>query len=221
MTDLSRQVDVLVAGAGPAGSATAALLARSGISVLVVDRAAFPRDKACSEYMSPEAVRILARLGVVEILERAGAFPLEGMKVTGPRGVPSPSSLRAEKRRPSRGFPPPRGAPGCEPPPGSYTPSTPCRGEMRRDLLRGRKCRIGPEARPWRCRPARRRRSGHPPAAGDQSSHRQDNRAAPAANAVARKFTISLSSHVRPPLSTVGRPQRWTRHSLASSHVRQ
>jgi flavin-dependent dehydrogenase len=81
------EVDVLVAGAGPAGSATATLLARAGVSVLVVDRAAFPRDKACSEYMSPEAVRILARLGVVEILEEAGAFPLEGMKVTGPRGA--------------------------------------------------------------------------------------------------------------------------------------
>jgi menaquinone-9 beta-reductase len=83
----SEQLDVLVAGAGPAGSATATLLARAGFSVLVVDRAAFPRDKACSEYMSPEAVRILARLGVVEILEKAGAFPLEGMKVTGPLGA--------------------------------------------------------------------------------------------------------------------------------------
>lgn len=79
-------VDLLVAGAGPAGTATATLLARAGYSVLIVDRASFPRDKACSEYMSPEAVRILTRLGVVEALERAGAFPLEGMKVTGPRG---------------------------------------------------------------------------------------------------------------------------------------
>jgi flavin-dependent dehydrogenase len=87
MSAAAEQVDVLVAGAGPAGSATATLLARAGFSVLVVDRAAFPRDKACSEYMSPEAVRILARLGVVEDLERAGAFPLEGMKVTGPRGA--------------------------------------------------------------------------------------------------------------------------------------
>jgi flavin-dependent dehydrogenase len=85
--DTNRQADVLVAGAGPAGSATATFLARAGHSVLMVDRAAFPRDKACSEYMSPEAVRILARLGIVEILERAGAFPLEGMKVTGPRGA--------------------------------------------------------------------------------------------------------------------------------------
>lgn len=71
-----------MAGAGPAGSATATLLARSGYSVLAVDRAAFPRDKPCSEYMSPEAVRILSRLGVVEALEKAGAIALEGMKVT-------------------------------------------------------------------------------------------------------------------------------------------
>jgi flavin-dependent dehydrogenase len=79
--------DVLVVGAGPAGSATATFLARAGYSVLVVDRAAFPRDKACSEYMSPEAVRILARLGVLDALEMAGAFPLEGMKVIAPRGA--------------------------------------------------------------------------------------------------------------------------------------
>jgi flavin-dependent dehydrogenase len=70
-----------VAGAGPAGSAIATLLARSGCSVLAVDRAVFPRDKPCSEYMSPEAVRILSRLGVVEALERAGAAALEGMKL--------------------------------------------------------------------------------------------------------------------------------------------
>ena len=58
-------VDVLVVGTGPGGSAAAVLLARAGFSVTAVDRAAFPRDKACSEYMSPEAVRLLDRLGVV------------------------------------------------------------------------------------------------------------------------------------------------------------
>ena len=78
---------MLVAGAGPAGSATATLLARAGFDVVLIDRASFPRDKACSEYMSPEAVRILARLGVLESLERSGAFPLEGMKLFGPRGA--------------------------------------------------------------------------------------------------------------------------------------
>jgi menaquinone-9 beta-reductase len=80
-------VDVLVAGAGPAGSATAALLAREGYAVAMVDRAAFPRDKACSEYMGPETVRILARLGVVDELEATGATPLEGTEVTGALGA--------------------------------------------------------------------------------------------------------------------------------------
>jgi flavin-dependent dehydrogenase len=81
------EYDVLVAGAGPAGSTTATLLAQEGFSVVLIDRASFPRDKACSEYMSPEAVRILARLGVLESLERSGAFPLEGMKLFGPLGA--------------------------------------------------------------------------------------------------------------------------------------
>jgi menaquinone-9 beta-reductase len=80
-------VDVLLAGAGPAGSASAALLARAGLTVLAVDRAGFPRDKPCAEYMSPEALRILARLGVVEQVERSGAVALEGMRVTGAEGA--------------------------------------------------------------------------------------------------------------------------------------
>jgi flavin-dependent dehydrogenase len=81
------RVDVLVVGGGPGGSATARLLARTGRSVVLVDRATFPRDKACSEYMSPEAVRILDRLGVVGMLEQAGAVPLAGTTVTAAGGA--------------------------------------------------------------------------------------------------------------------------------------
>jgi Dehydrogenases (flavoproteins) len=79
-------VDVLVVGAGPAGSATTWHLARQGYRVVAVDRATFPREKACSEYMSPEAVRLLDRLGVVATLEAAGAAPLYGTTVIGPAG---------------------------------------------------------------------------------------------------------------------------------------
>ncbi|HEX5818562.1 MAG TPA: FAD-dependent oxidoreductase [Gemmatimonadales bacterium] len=75
------EVDALVIGAGPAGSATAAFLARQGWRVLVADRDGFPREKACSEYMSPAAVRVLAALGVVPWLEAAGAVPLAGTDV--------------------------------------------------------------------------------------------------------------------------------------------
>lgn len=95
-------VDVLVVGAGPAGSAVAVLLARAGHQVRLVDRAAFPRDKACSEYMSPEAVRILDRLGVVESLERAGAAPLQGTVVTAARGARLDGRFALAGRRPYR-----------------------------------------------------------------------------------------------------------------------
>ncbi len=87
MTSTRESVDALVIGGGPAGAASAALLARAGYAVLVADRAEFPRDKACSEYLSPEGVRMLDRLGVVPALERAGAQPLEGTIVYGPAGA--------------------------------------------------------------------------------------------------------------------------------------
>lgn len=79
--------DVLIVGAGPAGSALAVHLARAGYAVAVVDRAAFPRDKACSEYMGPETIRLLDGLGVVGTLELAGAAPVCGTAVVGARGA--------------------------------------------------------------------------------------------------------------------------------------
>jgi flavin-dependent dehydrogenase len=78
-------VDVIVAGAGPAGSATGALLAAAGLRVLMVERAAFPRAKPCAEYLSPEAGRILERLGVLDEVAR-GAARLRGMRIVGPSG---------------------------------------------------------------------------------------------------------------------------------------
>jgi len=79
-------VDVLVAGAGPAGAAVATHLAAAGLRVVAVDRAAFPRDKPCSEYVSPGAVRLLDRLGVLSGLTATGAIAPTGMTVFGPRG---------------------------------------------------------------------------------------------------------------------------------------
>jgi flavin-dependent dehydrogenase len=80
-------VEVLIAGAGPAGSALAWHLARAGVRVHVVDRARFPRDKPCSEYMSPETVRLLDRIGVVPALEASGAVALRGTSVIGAGGA--------------------------------------------------------------------------------------------------------------------------------------
>jgi geranylgeranyl reductase family protein len=79
--------DVVVAGAGPAGSAAAALLAAEGVDVALIERHAFPRAKPCSEYLSPEAGRILARLGVLAALEAEGPAHLTGMRVMSRAGT--------------------------------------------------------------------------------------------------------------------------------------
>jgi flavin-dependent dehydrogenase len=78
--------DVLIIGAGPAGSATAWFLARAGARVLLIDRARFPRDKPCAEYLSPQASRILDEMGALAEIERAGAAQLGGMTVRSPSG---------------------------------------------------------------------------------------------------------------------------------------
>ncbi|HEU5219365.1 MAG TPA: FAD-dependent monooxygenase [Gemmatimonadales bacterium] len=83
---MNAPVDVLIAGAGPAGAGAALRLARAGLSVVAVDRARFPREKICSEYMSPEGVRHLAALGVLDRVERAGGQPIRGTMVQAPRG---------------------------------------------------------------------------------------------------------------------------------------
>src|SRR5581483_3748225 len=82
-----RAAEVIVVGAGPAGAATAILLAQAGHEVLLLDRARFPRDKVCGEYLSPEGSRILDRLGVLKAVEAAGARPLRGMRITAPDGT--------------------------------------------------------------------------------------------------------------------------------------
>lgn len=79
--------DVLIAGAGPAGSALAIHLARAGHRVVVVDRARFPREKPCSEYLSPAAVAELAGVGATESLIADGAQPLYGTRVIAPHGA--------------------------------------------------------------------------------------------------------------------------------------
>jgi len=97
--------DVVVVGAGPAGSVTALLLARRGIRVLLLDRARFPRDKPCSEYLTPETTRVLERLGegILPAVEASAPARLTGMRIVTPDG-----SSAVGRFRPGPGYAPPR-----------------------------------------------------------------------------------------------------------------
>jgi geranylgeranyl reductase family protein len=65
---LPSSTDVLVVGAGPAGSAAAAWAARGGADVLLADAAVFPRDKTCGDGLTPRAIEELRRLGLEDWL---------------------------------------------------------------------------------------------------------------------------------------------------------
>jgi flavin-dependent dehydrogenase len=86
---VSREIDaeVIVVGGGPAGAVTSWALAREGADILVLDRARFPRDKICAEYLSPQASRILSDMGVLDDVESTSPAHLAGMRVRAPNGL--------------------------------------------------------------------------------------------------------------------------------------
>jgi geranylgeranyl reductase family protein len=69
VTEEPASTDVLVVGAGPAGSATAAWAAELGLDVVLADKESFPRDKACGDGLTPRAIAELRRLGLGPWLE--------------------------------------------------------------------------------------------------------------------------------------------------------
>src|SRR5438874_3093335 len=74
--------DALVVGAGPAGSIAALVLARGGARVALVDKATFPRDKACGDLVGPRGVQLLRDLA----LDVPDDTRVSDMLVVGPTG---------------------------------------------------------------------------------------------------------------------------------------
>ena len=85
---MSMEAEVLIVGAGPAGSALGLELARQGRDVLILERSAFPRDKPCGECVNPGAVAQLRRLGIADRLcEKLSPAPLRGWRIQAPSGA--------------------------------------------------------------------------------------------------------------------------------------
>lgn len=83
MTGAKRQIwDIAVLGAGPAGacSALAALAAAPGATVLLLDRARFPRDKACGDGVAPHVLDVLDQLGAADVVD--GWTPLRQLDLS-------------------------------------------------------------------------------------------------------------------------------------------
>ena len=98
--DLPSTCDVLIVGAGPAGSAAAITLARAGLDVVLVDSHAFPRDKVCGDGLIPDSHNALRKLGVLdEVMAQAQASGFVGC--IGPRGgrVDVPGTLAVLPRK--------------------------------------------------------------------------------------------------------------------------
>jgi menaquinone-9 beta-reductase len=82
VTDPSRDADVIVVGAGPAGSTTAYHLAQSGADVLLLEKSAFPREKVCGDGLTPRAVKSLISMGI-DTSEQAGWLHNKGLRIIG------------------------------------------------------------------------------------------------------------------------------------------
>jgi menaquinone-9 beta-reductase len=76
------QADVIVVGAGPAGSTTAYYLAQAGLDVLLLEKSRFPREKVCGDGLTPRGVKALVAMGI-SVSEQDGWVRNKGLRVIG------------------------------------------------------------------------------------------------------------------------------------------
>jgi flavin-dependent dehydrogenase len=84
MSDTGKHFDAIIVGARVAGSAAAILLARAGLRVLLVDKDSFPSDRLSTHIVLGGGTKVLERMGMLEMLERAGGVRFERSRTVGP-----------------------------------------------------------------------------------------------------------------------------------------
>jgi geranylgeranyl reductase family protein len=81
----ANESDVVIVGAGPAGSVAAFFLAQAGVDVTLVEQATFPRDKICGDGISPRSVTVMAKMGLLDWAE--ARFPKQHVRLGAPNGA--------------------------------------------------------------------------------------------------------------------------------------
>lgn len=94
-----KSYDVAVVGAGPAGCSAAITLAQRGYTVALIDRALFPRDKLCGDFVNPINWPVLQSLNVGADLLRCRHAKVAKLRLTAANGTESTSPLAAEGER--------------------------------------------------------------------------------------------------------------------------
>lgn len=84
---MASRYDIVIVGAGIAGSSSAIALAPEGYRILLLDQALFPRDKPCGEGIMPQGVQILAELGLLPEILAHGGVKVRGMRYRNRQGV--------------------------------------------------------------------------------------------------------------------------------------
>ena len=84
---MTSKYDIVIVGASVAGASSAIALAPEGYRILLLDQAAFPRDKPCGEGIMPQGAQILAEFGLLAELLAHGATKVRGMRYRNRQGV--------------------------------------------------------------------------------------------------------------------------------------
>jgi len=86
LLDDTRQIPILICGAGLAGTACAIKLIQLGHKVVLLDKAKFPRRKLCGEFLGPDAMPILESLGILEAVKEQCRKPVENIHIYNAQG---------------------------------------------------------------------------------------------------------------------------------------